>query len=149
MTQEESQLPRDRFEVLIFTLADHAIVAPDGKLYINGAGVDSMTLPTIPGNTLPLSLALRLRTPWSTVPSPGEFEITVTYEDGSPVIPRSLVSGAAEVLAKPEQLPGDERAASAAFSFQGLPIQREGKIYFHLAVNGNELAVIPLRIARG
>jgi hypothetical protein len=148
MTQREPQLPQDRFEVLIFTLADHAVTAPDGKLYMNGGGVDILRQPTIPGQMQALSLVMRIRVPWGMTSQPIAFEVLVLDADRNPINPGPLTGGQFEVGRNPGQRPGDELATMEAFTFQGLPIEREGTIYFHLSVDGEERAIIPLKIVR-
>jgi hypothetical protein len=148
MTQDEPQMPADLLELRIFTIADHAVVAPDGKLYMNGGGVDRLFMQSFPGATTPLSLVIRFRVPWGMTSQPIPFEVRLLDADRNSIIPGPLAGGNLEVGRVPGQRPGDELAAMVAFNFAGVPIANEGTVFFHLSVDHKELAVLPLKIER-
>src|SRR5438067_1088466 len=59
------QVMEDGLFLRLFTLADHAAVPPDSKLYLSGAGVNTIWLQEIPGRLSPLWLAALVRIPWN------------------------------------------------------------------------------------
>jgi hypothetical protein len=50
--------------VLAFFAADHAAVAPDGKIYVNGGGIALLRFPTFPANLPTLGIAAILELPF-------------------------------------------------------------------------------------
>ena len=140
---------QDRLEVRIFTLADHAVAIPvDGKLYINGAGVDQVFLQQIPGQLPQLSLALRIRIPWHMTSDRLPISVRLLDGDRNPVGPDPLAQANPELGRPPGLRPGDELGVNLALGLAGLPVQAEGTIYFHLEVGGQLLSVLPLKITR-
>ena len=143
------ELPSDNIEIRIFTLADHAeAIASNGKLYINGAGITSIGMGTIPSGLPPISLALRLAIPWHKRTEPVRITIRVLNEDRTAVVPEPLLDVPAEVGRPPGMRPGDEAAVNAAIALGGLPIAREGTIYFQLDADGETIARLPLKLTR-
>jgi hypothetical protein len=143
----EGEVARDELEVRIFTLADHVAGPPDGKLYINGAGVDTLNLPQIPGAiNVPLGLAVRIRIPWRMTSDTLPFQLQILDADRNPVGPGTLLEGNAEIGRAPGQRPGDESGINIALTLTGFPIEQEGTVYFHLRAGGQLLGVLPLKI---
>lgn len=137
----------DRPEIRILTFADHAVVAPDGKLYMNGAGIDQFYLQAVPQQVGPLYLAIRLRIPWAMTGEQHELTVRVLDEDRGPVAPDPFVKAGFEVGRAPGQRPGDELALSLAVPVVGVTAQREGTIYFHLHLGDQRIATLPLKLA--
>ena len=145
----EPALPMDRFAVIIFTLADHAeAVSESGKLYINGAGVGIVWMRSVPGQLPPLFIALRLRIPWHKTTEPFTLRIRALNADRTPIAGDRdpLVELQPEVGHPPGFRPGDEIAMNAVIGIGGMPVQAYGTIYFHLEVDGEVIAVQPLKI---
>jgi hypothetical protein len=143
-----SDVTGDELIVRIFTLADHATVPPDGKLYIAGGGVDQMFVPQLPGGLGSLALAIRIRVPWHKTSESLTFLVRALDADRKPIGPDPIVSAAVEVGRAPGQRPGDEFAINLAIPLTGFPVQTEGTIFFHLSVAGTALAVLPLKVRR-
>ncbi len=138
----------DRLELRVFTLADHAATPPDGKLYINGAGVEQMFLQQIPGALGPLWLAIRVRVPWNMTSEQMSLTIRALDADRNPVGPDPLAQANLEVGRPPGLRPGDEIGLNLAVPVTGFPVQGEGTIYFHLLVAERTLGVLPLKVRR-
>src|SRR5688572_12121942 len=150
MTQEEALepgLPEDRFEVRVFTLADHAEAIPStGKMYINGLGVGSVYTNKMPGALPPLFIAVRLRIPWHKTTEPFILRIRALNPDRTPVSRDPLFEIEPETGRPPGFRVGDEANINAVFGIGGMPIQSYGTIYLHLEVDGNLLSVHQLKI---
>src|SRR5689334_1791924 len=90
MTQEDPEataLPEDRFVVRLFALADHAeAVNESGKFYINGLGVGSVFLRSVPGVLPSLYMVIRLAVPWKKMTEPFVVRVRALNAD------RTLVS---------------------------------------------------------
>lgn len=143
-----TEVMSDRIEVRIFTLADHVATPPDGKMYISGAGVDQMYITQIPGGLGPLGLAVRLRVPWHMTSERLSVRVRALNADREPVGPDPLMQGDIEVGRPPGTRPGDEIGVGFAVPLTGFPVQDEGSLYFHLIVNQETLAVLPLKLHR-
>ena len=125
-------LEEERPEVRMFVIADHAVMAPDGKMYLNGAGIDQVVLPSTPGHLpAPLYIAVRIR---------------ALDADRRPFGPDPIVDGQMEVGRAPGARPGDEMAVNLAVPIAGLPIPRPGTMHFHLELAERILGVLPLKI---
>ncbi len=143
-----TSIAEEQLVVRIFALADHAAVPPDGKLYINGGGVDQMFIPVLPGALGPLSLAIRVRVPWHLTSEPLTLIIRALDADRKPLGPDPIVSAEVEVGRAPGVRAGDEVAVNLAIPLTGFPVQTEGTIYFHLQVADKALAMLPLKVRR-
>jgi hypothetical protein len=155
MTEKEAQpggvtaahRPEHKIEVRIFTLADHAAaIEQDGKLYLNGAGVDRVRVREFPATLPPLWLAARIYVPWEMVGEELTLRVSAFDADRNPVGPDPLLQGSRPRPAR--QADRDTLAINLAFGLAGLPIQREGKIYFRVDVVGHTLGPLPLEIQR-
>ena|SRR3712207_2376658 len=144
------EMPDDRLEVRIFTIADHAVFAPDGKLYMNGGGIEIMRVQQLPGPLGPSSLALRLRFPWNATSETHRIVVRALDADRKPVGPDPVLEARAEVGRAPGQRPGDEIGVNLAVALTGLPVQIPdgGTVYFHLSVDDQPLSILPLKLRR-
>lgn len=155
MTQEQGgpgalpeRVPEDRFVPVIFTLADHAAaVREDGKMYLNGAGIGTIAMRTIPGPLTALYLALRLRIPWHRTTEPFTLRIRALNADRTPIDQDPIAEIKPEVGRPAGFRPGDEIAMNLVLGLTGLPVKEPGTIYFHLEVDGEDIAVQPLKIS--
>lgn len=140
-TVEDSVLLR------VFTLADHAVTPPDGKLYISGGGVDQMFLPKIPGQLGPLYVAIRVRVPWSRTSEQLALQIRILDADRQPVGRDPVAEGVIEVGRAPGQRAGDELGVNAAIPLTGFAVEKRATLYVHVVVDGDTLGVLPLKVA--
>jgi hypothetical protein len=140
-------LEDDSPEIRMFVIADHAVQAPDGKLYLNGAGIDQILLPSVPG-TLPgpLYIALRIRVPWRMTSESLRLRIRALDADRVPFGPDPIVEGQMEVGRAPGARAGDELAINLAVQIAGLPVPQVGTMHFHLELADELLGVLPLKI---
>lgn len=138
----------DSLVLRIFTLADHAVVPPDGKLYMNGGGVDRMGLQQVPGGLGPLTLAIRVRVPWRMTSDTLPLLVRILDADRNPVGPDPLVQANVEVGRPPGLRPGDEIGVNVVVQLTGYPVQTEGTFYFHVTVADQVLGVLPLKIIK-
>lgn len=146
-SESDEAMPGDQPEVRMFVIADHATTAPDGKLYLNGAGIDQVIVQhSAPRLPTPLYIALRIRVPWSMTSETLRLRIRALDADRVPVGPDPLVDGQMEVGRAPGARPGDELAFNVAVQIAGLPVPASGPIHFHLELAERVLAVLPLKI---
>src|SRR5438105_15093414 len=88
-------------------LADTATVA-DNKLYIHGAGWDSILAATFPVEQPLMSVALRVRVPWAETNQPHEIELDVLDQDGVSIMPPNRVIKGQLNAGRSEGLPQGE-----------------------------------------
>jgi hypothetical protein len=139
-------LGQDRLLLRVFTLADHAAVSPDGKLYLNGGSVSAMTVPQLPGPLGPLWLAILIRVPWHLTSEPLTMRLRVLTADRQSIGPDPAATAQFEVGRPPGARPGDELYVPFAIALGGFQVPAEGSIYFHLAVGEQLLGVLPLKV---
>jgi hypothetical protein len=140
---------RDRIEVRIFTLCDHATVPPDGKIYMNGAGVNQIFLAQMPGPLRALFLVVRLSIPWHMLGEPHTMRIRALDPDRNPVGPTDpLLTTPFELGRPPGHRPGDESAINVCAELGGLQVDRPKTIHFHLEVDEDPISSLPLKIAQ-
>lgn len=137
------------FTVRIFTLADHAVQPPDGKLYMHGAGVARMALRAIPGPLGPLFLVVRVHVAQYLALQAIPMRIRGLDPDEQPVGPDPLLQGNVEVARAPGMGVDDELAFSVIVPLVGLPIRQAGMIYFHLDLLDQTVGTLPLRLVKG
>jgi hypothetical protein len=133
--------------VRMFVIADHAATASDGKLYLNGAGVDQVIVPESARRLpTPLYLAIRIRVPWHMTSESLRLRVRALDSDRRPFGPDPLVDGQMEVGRAPGARPGDELAFNVAVQISGMAIPDSGPIHFHLELAEHVLAVLPLKV---
>jgi hypothetical protein len=140
-------IPGEQPEVRMFVIADHATTAPDGKLYLNGAGIDQVIVQESARRLpAPLYLAIRIRVPWHMTSESLRLRVRALDADRRPFGPDPLVDGQMEVGRAPGARPGDELAFNVAVQIAGLAVPQAGPIHFHLELADRVLAVLPLKI---
>jgi hypothetical protein len=138
---------QDAVAIRVFTLCDHAAVPPDGKIYINGAGVHQMFLPQIPGPLRPLFLVVRLSIPWHMLGEPHTVRIRALDLDRNTVGPTDpLIQTPFELGKPPGHRPGDESAINICAELTGLHIQQPMSLRFHLLVDDDTIGSLPLKV---
>ena len=144
--QSPEQL-QDRIAVRIFTLCDHAVVPPDGKIYIHGGGVHTLYVGQIPGPLRSLYLVARLSIPWHMLGEPHTVKIHALDLDRKPISPTDpLITTPFELGRPPGHRPGDESAVNICAELNGLTIQEPMTIRFHLLVDDELIATLPLKV---
>jgi len=140
---------RAHVEVRIFTLCDHATVPPDGKIYMNGAGVNQIFLTQMPGPLRALFLVVRLSIPWHMLGEPHTVRIMALDPDRNPVGPTDpLLTTPFELGRPPGHRPGDESAINICAELGGLQVDRPMTIHFHLEVDEEPISSLPLKITQ-
>jgi hypothetical protein len=146
MDETPDQL-NDRVAVRIFTMCDHAAVPPDGKIYINGAGVHQLYVPQIPGPLRTLFLVVRLSIPWHMLGEPHTVRIRALDLDRNPVGPSDPLITTPFELGRPAgHRPGDESAINICAELNGLTVQQPMTLRFHLLVDEQTIGSLPLKV---
>lgn len=139
-------VPPSDFVVRIFTLADHATSPPDGKLYLAGAGIDIVRLRE-PDAPFPiLYLVGRVAVPYARQSERHVVRVRLLDEDRVPFVHDPLFDFPAETGRPPGTRPGDEVCIQFVVGLHGLAHPPAGRLFFHLDVNDEHLATLPLRI---
>jgi hypothetical protein len=124
-------------EVLSAMLAD-AADAFNGKLYIHGAGWDSLVVREFPAIHPAMALVLLLCADASEAPGTGELRVQLVDEDGIDV----GVGAAATVgLGQgPLHKPGQKSLAPITIPFVGIRFEKSGGYEFRIFWNGQSLS---------
>jgi hypothetical protein len=146
LEEETPEQLQDQLAVRIFTLCDHAVVPPDGKIYINGGGVHTL-YGQIPGPLRSLYLVVRLSIPWHMLGETHTVKIQALDLDRKPISPTDPLITTPFELGRPAgHRPGDESAINICAELNGLTIQQPMTIRFHLLIDDTPLASLPLKV---
>jgi hypothetical protein len=129
-------------------LADHAAAPPDGKLYINGGGVTTVNLRDQDQPLPTLYLVGRVAVPYLLANEPHRYVVRLLDGDRRPVLNDPLFVLTGEVGRPAGTRPEDDLCFQFAVGLHGLPPLAAGVVFFHLAVDDQPLAALPLRITR-
>jgi hypothetical protein len=144
--QDAAAASQDPLELRIYTLCDHAVAYPDGKMYLSGTGVGQTWLSQIPGVLGPLYLVIRLSVPWHMLGEPHTIAIEAFDADRNPVGINPIYETNFELGRPPGHRPGDESNVQLIVGLSGLPVQNEGVIRFHFNLDGNRITSLPLKV---
>lgn len=122
-----------------FAILADAVQAVAGKLYVLGAGWDTIHSARFPARHPTLGIAVRINVPWSRANEELTLTIDLVDEDGS-----SMFAGRQlrhTLLAKPPPLlpAGSEMGIVRSFTFNNLSFPKPGGYAFVLFVDGDEL----------
>lgn len=145
----------DEIEVDAF-LADSVVVA-ESKLYVQGAGWDTVFSPTYPARHSRLGLGVIIRVPWSATNTMHSFSASIQNEDGAPLVlmaPPEGVDGltVTEVggqfnLGRPPQLTiGETQIVPLALNLDALTLPSAGFYSVVIMIDGREVKRIPLKL---
>ncbi len=135
-------------QVDYMVLAD-AATAAQGKLYIHGAGWDSLFAASFPVTHPAMSVAIRLRVPWHDTNQPHHLELDVVNEDGQSIMgtPPGPFQGNINVGRPPHLTQGDDQVVPLALNLNGLIFQQPGAYAVILRIDGMEAFRSPFRVA--
>jgi hypothetical protein len=144
-------------------LCDYAQVA-EGKLFINGAGINTIGTPVLaPPYPVQISLALLVTIPWNATNQLHTLgvELVSEGEAGAPVERVTLGEGLPDghdpadegkIIAQfnvgraPHMRPGDDTLMPLALPFVGIPLPRQGDYFFSITIDGTEQARLSFRV---
>ena len=128
-------------------LAD-AAAAAEGKLYIHGAGWETIYAMDFPAMHPTIGVGARLRVAWEETNQPHSLEIDVVKggENGDSILPEPL---RADInLGRPAHLaPGSDQLLPIALSFVNLQFQEPDSYAVILRIDGKVLESSPFNVA--
>ena len=135
----------DEFRVDLLTLAEWALIGPDGRVTLGNAVTTTVQVPAVPAGLPPLYLVASVAAPPAWAGHQAELAVRALDAAGRPVAADPLVSG---VAAFP---PGAQDAAAPprlqlALQITGLPVQSPGRVRFVLSLAGDELGEVGLEV---
>jgi len=129
-------------------LAD-AAAALQGKLYVHGAGWDTIWGAQFPVVHPLIAVALRLRVPWANTNQPYDLTIDVLDEDGVSILPAP--TGPPKVTINvgrpPQAPPGSDQVVPLALNLQNLEFAHAGSYAVVLRINDSDAARSPFTVA--
>lgn len=136
-------------------LCNHA-EAQNNILYLSGAGIDRYFIPSnIPAPWgVNVGIGLSIEIPWASTNQAHKLEISLTDQDGQPVLVQTNPSQRSPfkvdstfTMGRPAELElGEPQIMNLALNFPGLPIERLGKYSFNVSVDGTEMARLKLKL---
>lgn len=128
-------------------LADAATLA-DGKLYIHGAGWETIGVTSLPVKQS-LHIALRIRVPWSETNRQSNLELDIVDTEGQSLlaIPPGPTRGTINVGQPSHVKPGDDHVVPLALHLGDVTFQREGTYAVVFRIDGSEVARTPFKVA--
>ena len=128
-------------------LAD-AATAADGKLYIHGAGWDSILAAAFPVEQPSMSVALRVRVPWAETNQPHEIELDVLDQDGASIVPPDRAIKGQLNAGRPVELPqGEDQVLSFVLNLVSLKFEKPGNYVIIFMLDGLKAAEARFRMA--
>jgi hypothetical protein len=135
-------------------LCNHAEVA-DGKLYVNGAGINMAFVGPQPPQMISVAVGLVVQVPYTATNQMHTVSLRLIDQDGSPVhpwVPPGVEPGGPVALNLPFNLgrpphlqPGETQSHPMSVGFQ-LPVPGLGLFLFMIEVDGTEVRRLPLRV---
>lgn len=132
---------------LDYLLLADAAAAAEGKLYIHGAGWETIYVMTFPAVHPAIGVAARLRVAWEETNQPHSLEINVVKanEDGDSLLSEPL---RADInLGRPANLaPGSDQFVPLALNITNLRFEEPGSYAVVLRMDGSVLASSPFDV---
>ena len=145
----------DVIEVDAF-LAD-SVDGAQGKIYVLGAGWDSITVQSFPARHPRIGIGVLVRVPYTATNQEHQLEIGLEDADGEPHPigddpndPSRKIDrfGASFNVGRPPQMvAGDSQTVAMAVNIDGLVFTQPGRYSFVLSVDGTEQKRLPVRVA--
>ena len=134
-------------QVDYMVLAD-AATAVEGKHYIHGGGWDSLFAGSFPVTHPALSVAIRLRVPWTDTNQPHALELDVVDGDGQSSLPTppGPLQGTINVGRPPQLTPGEDQVVPLALNVNGLKFEHAGGYAVLLRLDGLEATRAPFKV---
>jgi hypothetical protein len=125
-------------------LAEAAAV--EGRHYIHGAGWDALLTPRFPVVHPIMSVAVRLRIPWTDTNQPHVLELDVADADEQSIL-REPVRGSVNLGRPPHLAPGSDQVVCLALNLVALQFARPGTYVVTLKVEGADDVRPPFNVA--
>jgi hypothetical protein len=127
-------------------LCDHAESA-EGKLFVNGGGVNMIYVQPQPPYVISIFVAVVVHVPYTATNQEHRVTVTLLDEDSNSVSPWAPEGAPAQPpveaitsfnVGRPPGLPpGETQTVPLAFGLQGLPLNRLGTYVFQIEVDGS------------
>jgi hypothetical protein len=129
-------------------LAD-AAAAADGKLYIHGAGWDTIYASAFPTMHPSIAVAIRWRVPWNDTNQQHEAEIDIIDADGDSILPNppGPPRGTWTVGRPPHLTVGSDQTFPTVIQLVGLSFPRPGAYVLVVRLDGQDVAQSPFNLA--
>jgi hypothetical protein len=133
-------------KVAVALLADSAIAnQSDGKLYVLGGGIDTVSFDRFPAQLPALSLALKLEFQPQECGRKHTVEVHAIDEEGTPIAPTLNHQFVPQRNQLDPTLPS---GAQVVINFQQLPLPKPSQNAFSILIDGMEVESLPLRVVK-
>src|SRR5260370_37875200 len=115
-------------KVALLTLADHAVAADDGRIYLIGGGIDRLAASTFPAVVPHLSLAVKFLLTKADRSLEHSVQARLLSPAGNPIIaPMGLLIPAIDPTTVPEVNPGEETPYQFVYKILHVRLQTVGQ----------------------
>ena len=130
-------------------LAD-AAAAVAGKHYIHGGGWDTIQTVSFPVTHHAMSVAVRLRVPWTATNQPYDLELDIVNADGQSILPTppGPFTGTFNIGRPTHLAPGEDQVVPLVMDIRSLVFQEAGMYAAILRVGGFEATRSPFRLVQ-
>jgi len=134
-------------QVDYLVLADWAAVA-EGKHYIQGAGWDTLFAQSFPVVHQAMSVAVRVRVPWTDTNVQHVLELDIIDADGRSILPEPPGTLRAPLtMGRPAHTPpGNDQVAPLVFNLHRVQFAAPGAYAMVLRVEGHDVARSPFQV---
>jgi hypothetical protein len=122
-----------------------AAAAVEGRHYIHGAGWDALLAASFPATHPLMSVAVRLRVPWTDTNQPHALELDVVDADEQSIL-REPLRANVNVGRPPHLAPGSDQVVCLALNLVALQFVRPGAYVVKLTVEGAVEARSPFNV---
>ena len=133
-------------EIDYLLLAD-AVAAADGKHYIHGGGWDTLSVPSFPFTHPQLSVAARLRVPWTDTNVPHTIGLDVVAMDGETIL-ANPVQASISVGRPPNIPPTQDQVIPLAMNVVALTFPRAGTYTLVFMIDGEQVEDSSFHVVR-
>jgi hypothetical protein len=137
----------EEFSLDLLTIAEWALIGPDGRVTLGNAMTTVVQLQALPGGLPPLHLVASVAAPATWAGHQAALTVRAVNAEGRPVAADPLVSGTASFPAGAEGTVSSPRL-QFALQITGLPVQSPGRLRFILSLAGDELGEVALDVRR-
>ncbi len=134
-------------KVALLTLADHAVAADDGRIYMIGGGIDRLAASTFPAVVPHLSLAVKFLLTKADRSLEHSVQARLLSPAGNPIIaPMGLLIPAIDPTTVPEVNPGEETPYQFVYNIRDVRLETVGQYSFSVEFDSRELGPLNLHI---
>jgi hypothetical protein len=159
MTAADDYIGRELRAIEVDAMVADSAVSAEGKLYLQGAGWNVITVQSLPAHHARVGLGILIHVPWAATNQNHSFAVRVLDSDNNeiplgeapPEIPTEdgkirRFGGGFNIGRPPMVLPGDEQVIPLAINLDGLLFEKADTYRFVISVDGQDMKALRVRV---